>query len=80
MSLHYKLCYTLGGSFNLPYAKTYIIILPHAIAYNTRSISTAMKQLAEVLPSSNGDAIEGLNLLLKSLNVSRALKDFGLKE
>ena len=34
MSLHHKLCHTLGGSFNLPHAETHTIVLPHALAYN----------------------------------------------
>ena len=39
-----------------------------------------MKQLANVLPGSDGDAIKGLNVLLTKLKVKRGLKDFGMKE
>jgi hypothetical protein len=39
-----------------------------------------MKKLADVLPESDGDAIKGLNILLRKVKVSRALKDYGLKE
>lgn len=80
MALHHKLCHTLGGSFNLPHAETHTIVLPHALAYNAPSIPEVMKKLAESLPDSNGDAIHGLNMLLKRLGVSRSLKDFGFKE
>lgn len=80
MSLHHKLCHTLGGSFNMPHAETHTIILPHALAYNAPAVPGAMAKLAEVLPGSEGDAIRGLNVLLKKLGVKRALKDFGLKE
>ncbi|OGM44147.1 maleylacetate reductase [Aspergillus bombycis] len=43
-------------------------------------IPEAMKKLAEALPDSNGDAIQGLNILLSKLQVKRGLKDFGMKE
>ena len=80
MSLHHKLCHTLGGSFNTPHAETHTIILPHALAYNAPAIPEVMKKLAEALPDSNGDAIKGLNTLLDKLRVKRGLKDFGFKE
>lgn len=80
MSLHHKLCHTLGGSFNLPHAETHTAVLPHAIAYNAPRIPDAMAKLAEALPESNGDAIQGLNVLLEKLKVKRGLKEFGMKE
>ncbi|PIG82930.1 maleylacetate reductase [Aspergillus arachidicola] len=80
MSIHHKLCHTLGGSFNLPHAETHTAVLPHAISYNAPKIPEAMKKLAEALPDSNGDAIQGLNTLLSKLQVKRGLKDFGMKE
>ncbi|KAK5163128.1 uncharacterized protein LTR77_010912 [Saxophila tyrrhenica] len=80
MSLHHKLCHTLGGSFNLPHAETHTIVLPHAIAYNAPNIPETMRKLAEVLPESDGDAIKGLNVLLTKLKVKRGLKEFGMKE
>ena len=43
MSLHHKLCHTLGRSFDLPHAETHAIVLPHAIAYNARSAATELK-------------------------------------
>lgn len=80
MSLHHKLCHTLGGSFELPHAETHTVILPHALAYNSPNVPEAMRSLAQVLPESNGDAIRGLNVLLDKLGVKRDLKSFGMKE
>ncbi|RDL41765.1 Dehydroquinate synthase-like protein [Venustampulla echinocandica] len=80
MSLHHKLCHTLGGSFNMPHAETHTIILPHALAYNAPALPEVMKSLAGALPDSDGDAIVGLNRLLQSLKVKRGLKDLGFKE
>ncbi|KAK4634076.1 Maleylacetate reductase 1 [Fulvia fulva] len=39
-----------------------------------------LRRLADVLPESDGDAINGLNVLLTKLKVKRGLKDFGMKE
>lgn len=80
MSLHHKLCHTLGGSFNLPHAETHTAVLPHAIAYNAPQIPEALAKLAEALPGSDGDAIKGLNVLLEKLQVKTGLKEFGMKE
>ncbi|KAF3206596.1 hypothetical protein TWF106_011213 [Orbilia oligospora] len=81
MALHHKLCHTLGGSFNLPHAETHTIVLPHAIAYNSKAIPADMlARLADSLPESNGDAVGGLNVLLNKLGVKRALRDYGMKE
>jgi alcohol dehydrogenase class IV len=80
MSLHHKLCHTLGGSFNLPHAETHTILLPHTFAYNSVAAVTAGREMADVLPASDGDAVKGLNTLLEQLGVPKALKDFGMKE
>lgn len=80
MSLHHKLCHTLGGSFGLPHAETHTAVLPHALAYNAPYIPEAMTKLAEALPESGGDAVHGLNVLLEKLKVKRGLKEFGMKE
>jgi alcohol dehydrogenase class IV len=80
MSLHHKLCHTIGGSFNLPHAETHTILLPHTFAYNSPAVPAASRELADALPDSDGDPIKGLNLLLERLGVPRALKSFGMKE
>ncbi|KFY28602.1 hypothetical protein V491_00387 [Pseudogymnoascus sp. VKM F-3775] len=80
MSLHHKICHTIGGSFNMPHAETHTIMLPHVLAYNAPTIPDVMQKLAGVLPESNGDAVHGLNVLLTKLEVKRGLKDFGFKE
>ncbi len=49
MSLHHKLCHTLGGSFNLPHAETHTIVLPHALAYNAAAAPQAMRRIARAL-------------------------------
>lgn len=57
MSLHHKLCHTLGGSLGLPHAQTHAIVLPHVMAYNAPQVADVMVKLAAVLPGSNGSAV-----------------------
>ena len=33
MSVHHKLCHTLGGMLDLPHADTHAILLPHSVAF-----------------------------------------------
>ncbi|KAM6486209.1 hypothetical protein HDV62DRAFT_269360 [Trichoderma sp. SZMC 28011] len=80
VSLHHKLCHVLGGTFNLPHAETHAIILPHALAYLAPSIPGVMKELAENIPDSDGNAVNGLNKLLSKLGITYSLKDLGMKE
>lgn len=80
MALHHRLCHTLGGSFVLPHAETHAIILPHVVAYNYKSCPGAMAKLAQVLPDSGGDAVDGLLSLQEKTGIAWGLKDFGLKE
>lgn len=81
MSLHHKLCHTLGGSFNLPHAETHTIVLPHALSYNAPAVPGALEKLAAALPDCDGKgAVHGLNVLLGKLKVKRGLKEYGMKE
>ncbi|XP_014550257.1 hypothetical protein COCVIDRAFT_43168 [Bipolaris victoriae FI3] len=80
VSLHHKLCHTLGGSFNLPHSQTHTIVLPHTLAYNAPKVPAALKILADASPESNGDAIQGFNALLAKTEAPRNLKAFGMKE
>ncbi|CAL8477800.1 maleylacetate reductase [Caballeronia sp. S22] len=78
MSLHHKLCHTLGGTFNLPHAETHTIVLPHALAYNRDAAPDAMKRIARALGSD--DAAIGAFELARVNGAPTALKDIGMKE
>lgn len=80
MSLHHKLCHTLGGTFGLPHAETHAIMLPYVIAYNYTGCCDEMAILADVLPDSGGDALHGILLLQQRLGISMSLKDCGLDQ
>lgn len=76
MSIHHKLCHTLGGTFNLPHAETHTVILPHATAYNRDFAPDAMRRIAAALGAS--DAAQGIYDLIGKLGAPRALKDIGM--
>lgn len=78
MALHHKLCHTLGGSFNLPHAETHTIVLPHALAYNTREAPQAMQRIARALGGAS--AAQAVYDLAKNNGAPVALKDIGMKE
>jgi alcohol dehydrogenase class IV len=78
MSLHHKLCHTLGGSFNLPHAEVHTVILPHAAAYNRAAAPEAMRLVADALGAA--DAPQGLYDLAKRIGAPLALKDIGMPE
>ncbi|WP_281517786.1 maleylacetate reductase [Ferranicluibacter rubi] len=78
MSLHHKLCHTLGGTFNLPHAETHTIVLPHALAYNSPNAPEAMEQIANAIHASDGPG--GLHRIATKLGMPTALRDLGMKE
>jgi maleylacetate reductase len=76
MSIHHKLCHTLGGSFNLPHAEVHTVILPHAAAFNRDAAPAAMERVAGALGAK--DAAQGLFDLAARLSAPLALKDIGM--
>lgn len=78
MSLHHKLCHTLGGSFDLPHAETHAVILPHAIAYNEAAVPNLLAPLSSLLGAKS--AGQGLYHFARNLNAPSSLKSLGLKE
>jgi alcohol dehydrogenase class IV len=77
MSLHHKLCHTLGGSFDLPHAETHAAVLPHALAYNAPAVPEVMERLAEHLGSQPAQA---LYHLAGRVGAPLALRDLGMPE
>ncbi len=78
MSLHHKLCHTLGGSFDLPHAPTHAVLLPHAVAYNAAHAPAAMQRVARALGCA--DAAQGLYALARALGVPAGLRELGMPE
>ncbi|MFC2990964.1 maleylacetate reductase [Halomonas tibetensis] len=78
MSLHHKLCHTLGGSFDLPHAETHTIVLPHAVAYNAPAAPEAMMRIGRALGCD--DPAAGLFDLAKAVVAPTALEEIGLRQ
>ncbi|MBV8624809.1 MAG: maleylacetate reductase [Herbaspirillum sp.] len=76
MSLHHKLCHTLGGSYNLPHAQTHTVILPHALAYNAPAAPEAMQRIARALGVA--DAAQGVYDLAARLQAPLSLQALGM--
>jgi len=77
MALHHKLCHTLGGSFNLPHAETHTIVLPHALAYNSKDAPRAMARIQRALGGAS--AAQAVYDLAQRNGAPVALKDIGMK-
>lgn len=78
MSLHHKLCHTLGGSLNLPHAPTHTVVLPHALAYNRRAAPQAMLRIARAL--GGADAPTGVYDLAAELGAPLSLREIGMAQ
>ena len=78
MSLHHKLCHTLGGTVVLPHAETHTVVLPHAMAYNAPAAPEAMARLAAAIGAPN--APQGLFDLSRSLGAPTSLRELGMPE
>jgi len=78
MSLHHKLCHTLGGAFDLPHAETHAIILPHAAAYNAAAVADRLHPVAEIFGAP--DPGRALHDFAARNRAPLALKDLGLGE
>lgn len=78
MSIHHKLCHTLGGSFNLPHAETHTVVLPHATAYNAGAAPEAMVRIARALGVEN--AAKGLFDLAAKHGAPTSLAELGMRD
>jgi maleylacetate reductase len=76
MSIHHKLCHTLGGTFNLAHADVHTVILPHATAFNREAAPDAMRIVAAAVGAP--DAAQGIYDLAVRLGAPIALKNIGM--
>ncbi|MFM0060187.1 maleylacetate reductase [Paraburkholderia phytofirmans] len=78
MSLHHKLCHTLGGTFDLPHAPTHTVVLAHALAYNASAAPHAMARIADALGCD--DAPVGIQALARELGAPVSLAALGMRK
>jgi alcohol dehydrogenase class IV len=77
MSMHHKLCHTLGGSYNLPHAQTHAIMIAHVAAYNESAAPRALAKVARALDAPN--AAQGLFDLRARLGLPATLAALGMR-
>lgn len=77
MSIHHKLCHTLGGSLDLPHAETHAILLPHTIAFVEEAEPDALAPVATLF---GGRAGAGLHAFAGGLGAPLRLADLGVRE
>ncbi|CUX14537.1 MULTISPECIES: maleylacetate reductase [Agrobacterium] len=75
MSLHHKLCHTLGGSLDLPHAETHAVLLPHTIAYVEEAAPDLLAPLAVLV---GGRAGAGLFDVAARLGAPSSLAALGV--
>lgn len=79
MSLHHRLCHTLGGTLDLPHAQTHTVVLPHALAYNQPAVPDAVAALSRAL-GGVADPARELWELAGGLGAPRSLAELGMRE
>jgi maleylacetate reductase len=79
MSLHHKLCHTLGGTLDLPHAQTHTVVLPHALAYNQPAAPDAVAALFRALGGTS-DPARALWELAGRLGAPRSLAELGMQQ
>lgn len=68
----------LDGPFNLLYAETHAIVLPHAMAYNSTAVPDVEEQIAQILGASA--APTGLYDFADRLGIAIGLPEIGMPE
>jgi maleylacetate reductase len=77
MSLHHKICHTLGGSFDTPHAETHAVMLPHTAGFNATAAGDLLRPVSDIFGGSPGAALHDF---AQSVGAPMRLKDFGLTE
>ena len=77
MSLHHKICHTLGGSFDMPHAETHSVLIPHTAAFNEVAATRELEPAAQLFGGRLG---AGLWEFAKGLGAPSSLRELGLAE
>lgn len=77
MSIHHKLCHTLGGSLDLPHADTHAILLPHTIGFVEQAVPDLLAPVAGLF---GGKAGAGLHDFARSVAAPLRLADLGVTQ
>ncbi|MGK9264937.1 maleylacetate reductase [Sinorhizobium meliloti] len=78
MSIHHKICHTLGGTFDLPHADIHCLMIAYSAAYNRDAAPEAMSRVARALDADDGPG--ALYELMLKVASKTSLAAFGLSE
>jgi maleylacetate reductase len=79
--IHHKICHVLGGAYDLPHAETHAVVLPHATALVTASLTDVGRRIAGALGAADDtSAAMELAALARRLDAPTALREIGLGE
>lgn len=78
MSLHHKICHTLGGALDLPHAASHTVVLPHALAYNQGFAPQARAALGRALGGTGDHPAGELWALLRGWGAPTSLRELGM--
>lgn len=79
MSVHHKLCHTLGGTFDLPHAETHAVVLPYVLAFVEKAVPETTAAIRRALACEAG-APAGLQDLAREIGAPRSLAEIGMPE
>jgi maleylacetate reductase len=79
MSLHHKLCHTLGGTLGPPHAQPHTVVLPHALAYDQPAAPDALAALSRALGGTDDPALAPWERAGR-LGAPWSLAELGMKE
>lgn len=77
MSIHHKLCHTLGGSLDLPHAPTHAILLPHTMAFVAEAAAEQLAPARELFGSPLGTSLYDFSSVV---GAPQRLADLGVTE
>lgn len=80
MSLHHKLCHTLGGSFDLPHAEVHAVVLPYALDFNAQAAPAAVQRIEAALGAAPGAGAATLQQLARAHGAPTSLRELGMRE
>ena len=75
MSLHHKLCHVLGGTFDLPHARTHAVILPYVAAFNLPAAPSTRVALCRALRTDDPAGV--LTDRAAAVGAARSLAELG---
>lgn len=79
MSIHHKLCHTLGGTFNLPHAEVHTVVIPYAAHFNHTAAPEALARVARALgvegPAAAGPALWRMS---RGMGLKSSLRELGM--